>query len=245
MRQTINTLAIGAALAFAATAVAVPSASAARSQTLAAPSRLQAFQLRVGDAKAASFSRTPSFAWNPVRGAVRYQFELSATKRFRAGNAVIWSGKPVITPATAVPVSLPWLKNRPLFWRVRAFGGGAVSGWSTSAAFRLRADAAPSRLGSRAGYVRWSSVAGANGYEVSFPNLGKVVSTTSTVADLRDYAGAGAPPKVIWRVRAVRNLRGSDKRMLPARSFGPWSRTYASHVAAGAPKALTTVFAGR
>ena len=118
-------LAIYAVIAVAAAAVPAASGSAA----LTAPNGLQAFELRLGDSKTAtpSFSRTPSLAWNPVRGAVRYQFELSATKRFRAGNAVIWSGKRAITPATAVPIALPWLNGHPLYWRVRAFGGDAVS----------------------------------------------------------------------------------------------------------------------
>jgi len=235
-------LAILVALGIAA--VAVPAASSA-SGTLTAPGGLQAFQLRIGDSKAAtpSFSRTPSLAWNPVRGAVRYQVQLSATGAFRAANAVVWSGKPVITPATAVPISLPWSGGRRLYWRVRAFGADVVSGWSAAARFRL-AGGAPSRLPSGAGYVRWAPVAGASGYEVSFRNLGKVVATTTTVADLRDYAAAGAPPKVVWRVRAVRRLAGSDRRTLSAVSYSPWSRTYASRVSLRAPKRLAAVFAG-
>jgi hypothetical protein len=224
-------------------AAALPAASSAG--TLAAPGGLRAFELRAGDTKAAapSFSRTPAFAWNPVRGAVRYQFQLSASSAFSPANAVVWSGKPVITPATAVPIALPWTGGRPLYWRVRAFGADAVSRWSEAARFRLQG-AAPSRLPSGAGYVRWSPVAGASGYEVLFRNVGKVVATTTTVADLRDYAGAGAPHKVVWRVRAVRRLLGSDRRTLPAVSHGPWSRTYASRVSPRAPKRLTAVFAG-
>src|SRR5262249_29425222 len=186
---------------------------------------------------------TPSFAWSPVRGAVRYQFQLSASGAFRAANAVVWSGKPVITPATAVPISLPWTGGRPLYWRVRAFGADAVSGWSTPARFGLQGGA-PGRLPSGPGYVRWSPTAGASGYEVSFRNLGKVVATTTTVADLRDYAPAGAPRKVVWRVRAVRRLAGSDRRTLPANSYGPWSKTYTSRISARAPKRLSAVFAG-
>jgi hypothetical protein len=61
-------------------------------------------------------------------------------------------------------------------------------------------------------------------------NLGEVVSTDTTVADLRDYVGDKAPDKVVWRVRAERQLFGSDKRALPAVSYSPWSEAYTSSI---------------
>lgn len=56
----------------------------------AAPAGLKAFLLRADETTRHEFSRTPAFAWTPVRGAVRYEFELSTSKRF-GDNAIIWS----------------------------------------------------------------------------------------------------------------------------------------------------------
>ena len=75
----------------------------------------------------AQFSRTPSFAWRPVRGATRYEFELSTSKRFRADNGVIWSSKTLTMPAAAVPISLPWITGPSLYWHVRALGSRGIS----------------------------------------------------------------------------------------------------------------------
>src|SRR4051794_36625370 len=67
---------------------AVPFAAGAAGSrpSLAKPNALQNFELRLnprataGVATPAPFSRTPSFAWAPVRGATRYEFELSTSK---------------------------------------------------------------------------------------------------------------------------------------------------------------------
>lgn len=56
----------------------------------AAPRGLKAFLLRADEATVHEFARTPAFAWTPVRGAVRYEFELATSKRF-GDNAIIWS----------------------------------------------------------------------------------------------------------------------------------------------------------
>ena len=55
-----------------------------------APVGLKAFLLRADEATRHEFSRTPAFSWTPVRGALRYEFELSTSKRF-GDNAIIWS----------------------------------------------------------------------------------------------------------------------------------------------------------
>jgi hypothetical protein len=36
------------------------------------------------------FNRTPSFAWLPVRGAIRYEFELATSKTF-SESSIVWS----------------------------------------------------------------------------------------------------------------------------------------------------------
>jgi hypothetical protein len=231
-----------------AAAAAVPAAtgSSARTEALTVPTVLQAFELRLGDAAPAnaSFVRTPSFAWNPVRGAARYQFELSTSQTFRAGNAVVWSSNALITPASPVPIALPWTSGRPLYWRVRAFGGKNVSEWSAAATFRLAPDQAPKRVGGGPGYLRWTSVPGVTGYELWFVNLGRVVTTVSPLVDLREYLGDKAPDKVVWRVRAERRLIGSDTRSLRAASFGPWSEAYTSSADVATTGGLKTLSGG-
>ncbi len=56
----------------------------------APPAGLRAFLLRAEEPVKHEFSRTPSFAWSPVPGAVRYEFELATSKQF-PGAAIIWS----------------------------------------------------------------------------------------------------------------------------------------------------------
>ena len=85
----------------ATSAVAAPSG---------APKGLRGFELRPNETSTHTFSRTPAFAWNPVRGASCYEFELATSRSFD-GSSVFWSN--VSTGAgsgkfcTAVTVSAP------------------------------------------------------------------------------------------------------------------------------------------
>jgi hypothetical protein len=211
-----------------------------------APTGLQAFQLRLGDGEAATpaFSRTPSLAWNPVRGASRYQLELSTGAHFGSSGSVVWSAQATTVPAAAIPIALPWLSKRSLYWRVRALGATVGSPWSKPARFQMQSDGAPHKRSAGLGFVRWSPVPGATGYEVSFVNAGKTIATTSTGADLRDYYAAGSPSKAEWRVRAQRRLYGSDRRALPVVSYGPWSATFTTPVVLGRVGRLAVVSDG-
>ena len=55
-----------------------------------APKGLRGFELRPNEVPAHTFSRTPAFAWNPVRGAACYEFELATSRSFD-GSSVFWS----------------------------------------------------------------------------------------------------------------------------------------------------------
>jgi hypothetical protein len=227
---------------------AVPVATGATSgrQVLSIPTGLQSFELRLGDAAQTtpSFSRTPSFAWKPVRGAVRYQFELSTSAGFGADSSVVWSSTSLTSPAAAVPIALPWLAGRPLYWRVRAFGRNGVSPWSAAAGFRMQSVEAPHRVAGGPGYARWSSVPGVTGYQVWLVNANKVVSTATTAVDLRDYHGEKGSREAVWRVRAERRLFGSDRRALPAVSYGPWSEAYTTPIESRTAGPLKTISEG-
>jgi hypothetical protein len=214
--------------------VAVPVAIGAATRaeaTLAAPASLQTFQFRVGPSSKGvkSFWRTPSFKWEPVFGAAGYRFELATSPNFRAGSDIIWSARTSSTPAVTLPISLPWVTGVPLYWHVRVASGNGTSSWSRPASFRIAPDQVPAVRAEEPGYVRWTSVRGATGYDVWFVNLNKVISTTTTVADFRDYFAKRAPDKVVWRVRATRRLYGAvQPGLLPIVSHGAWSETYTS-----------------
>jgi hypothetical protein len=106
------------------------------------PTGLKAFLLTTNEPAAHVFPRTPSFAWNPVKGAVRYEFQLATTTRFNE-SSVIWSNvdpkteiapgveptadseAPATTqtlpatlrllrsPALALDIALPWITGEP------------------------------------------------------------------------------------------------------------------------------------
>src|SRR5215212_2338780 len=120
-------------------------ATRAASTAIAAPQDVHGFLLRADEAPADTFSRTPSFAWKPVRGASRYQFELSSTRSFASG-AVLWSSKTLTTPATSLPMSLPWISGTPYSLYARARGispDGDVGSWSTPFGFNIRWPSVP------------------------------------------------------------------------------------------------------
>ena len=151
----------------------------------------------------------------------------------------MWSSKTLTTPATTVPLSLPWITGDPasLYWRVRAVGGGSVSPWSDAKAFTMRWSSVPEEWRPTSGspedipgYVRWNTVEGATGYQVWFVNANKVITTITNVADEREYYAFHDTPAwtrtVKWRVRAVRAVYGMASDNLPAVSYGPWSAEY-------------------
>ena len=68
-------------------------ASALGASAPATPHGLRGFELRPNEPVKHTFSRTPAFAWNPVRGAACYEFELATSRSFN-GSAVVWSNVP-------------------------------------------------------------------------------------------------------------------------------------------------------
>lgn len=215
-----------AALAFAPASLAA-----------SAPTGLHGFLLKADDAEQPThtFSRTPSFAWDPVPGADRYEFELSTSKSF-ADNAVVWRDEKVAGPLATVPLTLPWIAGAKYSWyaHVRAVVDGEEGPWSTAWGFNMRASGAPRSLSNgtnpQPGMVRWTPVDGATSYQVVFLfELGqgehKVIETATTAADLREYYTFHNtyPSAVFWRVRAVRQLEGAPLNKLPVASYGPWS----------------------
>src|SRR4029079_17275404 len=114
---------------------APPASSHASSAGLAAPTGLHGFLLRADETASTSFHRTPSFAWNPVAGATRYQFQLATTNTFR-DNGILYDDS-AQTPVEAPPLTLPWITGSPhaLYARVRALFGSDATPWSAPFGF--------------------------------------------------------------------------------------------------------------
>src|SRR4051812_43162397 len=90
----------GAAAATRADSTATPAAPAA-------PLALHGFLLRADDRPQDTFTRTPSFAWQPVVGAKRYEFQLATARTF--GSGALLARKTTTTPAVSLAIALPWI----------------------------------------------------------------------------------------------------------------------------------------
>ncbi len=219
---------------FLAVLMLAPIAGAERAgPTAPGPQRLRAFLLRANEPETHVFPRTPSFAWSPVRGALRYEFQLSTSSVFREGG-IVWESDRVDGPAVSIPLALPWITGTPysLYARVRAVLTGGETSWSQPFGFNVRWPTRPVPLPSYPGLLRWTPVEGATSYDVWFLEPNKIVKTISNVADEREYYTLHQDPRwygtVRWRIRAVRTLYGQTQNGLPAVSYAPWSAVYSS-----------------
>jgi hypothetical protein len=223
------------ALLCAAALVLTGSVQATAAAPPAGPKGLKPFLLRADEAPQREFTRTPSFAWLPVRGAIRYEFELAKNDEFSEGS-IFWSDSKLKSPAVSIPLALPWQTGNPyaIYARVRAITPTGVTKWSAPYGFNVRWGTTPQQLPSDPGMSRWSVVPGATSYHVWFVSVfpGKVVATKTNAVDHREFytfhQQAFYSGTVRFRVRAVRNLYGAIPTGLPAVTHGPWSPVYTS-----------------
>ena len=228
-----------AALALVAAAATLVSSSAlARGEALRGPSGLKPFLLRANEPVTHEFPRTPSFSWAPVRGTLRYEFQLAKNVTFTE-SSIFWQAKNVRGPAVAIPLALPWMTGSPYaaYARVRAVTNRGITGWSAPFGFNLRWKQLPEQLPGYPGLSRWSTVEGATGYEVWFTKIGpgwvKRVTTRTNAVDHREaysfHEGPEWTSEVRWRVRAVRaDADVAHVNGLPAVSYGPWTKEFVS-----------------
>jgi hypothetical protein len=220
-------------LACLAVLVLAPAAGAKPAQ-VAAPTGLHGFLLRADEPAATSFARTPAFAWNPVPGALRYQFQLATSTPSRE-NAILYTAT-AKSPVAALTTTLPWTTNI-MHARVRAVLNDNVTPWSAPFNFDMAPPPPPRPLSSLGypGLLRWTPVEGAGGYEVwliDVPTTHKVVFTN--VLDEREFytfhRTSSWTSTVRWRIRALRYDRDPDQRRngIPAVGYGRWSDVYSS-----------------
>ena len=211
----------------------VPPAIAGTQASTAAPAGLHAFLLRADEPRSDTFTRTPGFAWNPVAGAIRYEFELSTSSSFR-DSGVVYSDTSLTTPVAAPALTLPWITGDPhaLYARVRAVLADTTTTWSASFGFDMEPPAPARPLPSYPGLLRWTPVDGALGYEVWFVDLPKIVLTRTNVLDEREFytfhQAASWLSQVRWRIRAVRSVYNAAANSLPVVTRSAWSPVYSS-----------------
>lgn len=205
----------------------------AAARTSAAPTGLHPFLLRVDEPASRTFSRTPGFAWNPVRGAQRYEFQLSTSSLFRE-SGVVYSDTSLTSPVVSPALTLPWITGSPhaLYARVRAVLSDSTTLWSGAFGFDMEPAAVPTPLPSYPGLLRWTPVDGAVAYQVWFVDLPKMVLTQTNVVDQREFysfhQAASWLGQVRWRIRALRDDFNARANGLPAVAYGPWSPVYSS-----------------
>src|ERR671937_787279 len=200
-----------------------------------APAHLHGFLLRADEPVEYSFARTPSFAWDPVAGAVRYQFQLATSSSFRE-SGLVYTATNLTTPVAAPTVTLPWITGSPhaLFARVRAIKRSSSTPWSAPFGFDMEPTSAPKPLPSEPGLLRWTPIEGADGYQVWLIDIPKMEVVFSNVLDEREFytfhRSSNWIGTVRWRIRAIRadNQKTARQNGLPVRGYGPWSPVYSS-----------------
>jgi hypothetical protein len=219
---------------FAVLVAAATLVGGASSAGAAAPTGLHGFLLRSDEPPTADFHRTPSFGWNPVPGAITYQFQLSTSSTFR-DNATLYDDRNLTTPVAAPPLTLPWITGSPhaLYARVRAILDTTTTQWSASYGFDVTPPPAPTPLPSYPGVLRWTPIEGAEGYQVWLIDAGKMEVVRTNVLDEREFYTFHQSPQwtgtVRWRIRALRadnfNYRVNG---MPVTQHGAWSPVYSS-----------------
>ena len=214
-------------------ALAVFAATATTSSAAApTPTGLHGFLLRATEPRTTAFSRTPSFAWNPVPGAHTYQFQLSTSNTFR-DNGVLYDNAALTSPVAAPNLTLPWITGAPhaLYARVRADLGTTTTPWSVAFGFDIVSPTPPTPLPAYPGVLSWTPTPGADGYQVWLIDTGKMEFVRTNVLDEREFytfhqtqAWIGS---VRWRVRAVRGDQFNQRiNGLPVSHYGAWSPVY-------------------
>ena len=196
-----------------------------------------------------SVQALPAFAWAPVPGADRYEFQIAADAGFN--SPVLGRGDDRFFTKNTRATLKKTVPNGRYFWRVRAVtSGGDVSAWSAGQSLRKAwTGAAALQSPSNAETVvypnsplklTWSPVLGAAKYLVSIatdPSLGSLVERDVTVngpvptaATAFTRAAALAPGVYYWAITPV-DAQGNRGASSPVASFTwAWPSTTTARV---------------
>jgi hypothetical protein len=151
----------------------------------------------------------PAFAWTPVSGAEKYEFQVRADAGMN--SPVLGAGKDDFFTQNTRATLLQTIPNGTYYWRVRAVGpDGSVSGWTPARPFTKSWTLQPSLQTPGNGQslsfpanpvvLRWSGVPGAAHYLVSVasdPALGSLVFRYSNQDD------PNGPPNIAANSAAI------------------------------------------
>jgi hypothetical protein len=209
-------------------------ATSTSSAAVGAPTGLHGFLLRADESATTTFHRTPSFAWNPVSGARKYQFQLATSNTFR-DNGILYNDSTLRTPVSAPTLTLPWITGSPhaLYARVRAVTDSDTTPWSAPFGFDITPPDPATPLPSYPGVLRWTPVDGADEYEIWLVDANKHEFVRTNVLDEREFYSFHQTAQwmgtIRWRIRAWRfNEFKQRLNGIPISSTGAWSPTYAT-----------------
>jgi hypothetical protein len=201
----------------------------------------------IGPSEGAAVDALPAFAWEPVAGAERYEFEFSADPGFNSALGTASTRNTRATLKTAVP-------NGRYYWHVRAIGaGGTLGAWSQTRTLQMAWTARPSLLSPANGAtltypldafkLSWTPVPSASGYLVRLatdPALGSLVWSTGPVetsATSFTISSPLAPGTYYWGITPL-NAEGHAGTASAAASFQwRWPSTTTTSYADLAPEA--------
>jgi len=222
--------------------LALAGAAHAASAKTTAPLGLHGFVLRADEPRTTVFHATPSFAWKPVAGALRYEFQLSLSTTFH-DNSVLYANDTLTTPVAAPGLTLPWITGNPhsLYARVRAITSTGATPWSAAYGFDVLPPPPPAPLGGAPGLLRWTAAPGAQAYQIWLVDSGKMEISLTDVLDERDaytlHQSSTWTGAIHWRIRALRGdfsevAGGSSTTAagringIPVVQYGAWSPVY-------------------
>jgi len=151
----------------------------------------------------------PSFAWTPVAGADKYQFQISADAGMN--SPVLGEGKDNFFTKNTRATLLKTVPNGTYYWRVRATNAaGELSNWTEPRSFKKQWNLQPALQTPSSGealtypsspvVLNWSGVPGASHYLVSVasdPTLGSIVFRYSNQDDPKGVPNVAATSAAI------------------------------------------------
>jgi large repetitive protein len=163
----------------------------------------------LGPGDGTSVDTPPPFAWQPVAGAEKYEFELSADAGFNSDVAYVTTRNTRAALRTVIP-------NGRYFWHVRAVtAAGGLGAWSPTRTLQMTWTARPSLLAPASGAtltypldafkLSWTPVPGASEYRIRVatdPALGSLVwaAPVETAATTFTLASPLAPGTYYWAI---------------------------------------------